>query len=134
MLAFTKVACLIEVILYENMAKIYAFMTAKRIIDSYPVRSIYITIANFVKVEENVFRHRKGGKVANAPQEISHLKYECYSYSHGAKTNTRHHSFNRTQYKLSMDHLEQTIKQETVEETCGETVGKDRCKDVRLLS
>lgn len=46
-LVSTQAAGLIEIIPHENVAKTHACVTAKGIVDVYPGRPFYITIANF---------------------------------------------------------------------------------------
>lgn len=50
-LVSAKAAGLIEVALHEKVANHHECMTAKGIMDTYPGRPFYITIANFGKAE-----------------------------------------------------------------------------------
>lgn len=52
-LVFTKAAGLVEVTPHEKVGKNHVYMTTKGIMDVYPLRTYYITTANFGKVHEH---------------------------------------------------------------------------------
>lgn len=80
----THAESLTERVLYENVARSRACMTAKAIMDVYLDSSFYSTIANFGKVDVHLSKHQKAGEVADAPVEVVHIKDKCSSYQSGA--------------------------------------------------
>lgn len=81
----TQVADLIEVLSKENIAKIQAWMDVRRITDVYRDYRLYITAANFSRVNMNLPKSQnakmpKVGLIAKVAQGIIHIKDECHSY------------------------------------------------------
>lgn len=72
-LVFTQSACRIEANSHENIAITHACVTAKGIMDVYPDRSFYSTIAYFGKVNTCLPKHEKVNEVANVPVKIVHV-------------------------------------------------------------
>lgn len=64
-LVSTKAASPVEVVLYENVAKTLACLTAKGITDVHPVRPFYIIIASLGKGDVHFPKHQKVGEVRN---------------------------------------------------------------------
>lgn len=60
-------------------------MTAKGIMKVYPGRSFYITIANFGKVDSNLYKNQNVGGVANVIKVIMDIWTERFSYRSGAR-------------------------------------------------
>lgn len=84
-------ASLIEVRNHANVAKNHACMTEKGILDVYSGHRLYVTIANFGKVEVNVREKQNVGEAVSVPDEIVHIKKDRFSYLSDAK-GTKHDS------------------------------------------
>lgn len=80
LLAFTNMASSIKLAPDENTAKYHACMTAKGIMEVYPGRPCYITIANFGKVGVHLPKQQNVGVSTNESAEIVHIEDECYLY------------------------------------------------------
>lgn len=76
---FTQAAGIVKVVLHEKVAKTYACITAKKIMDVYQSRPFYITIANFGKIDVHLAKHEKFRRLKDAPDEVVHIKDECFS-------------------------------------------------------
>lgn len=59
MLLSAQASALIEIAVPENVAKWYAYITAKATVDIYPRHPFYIAIANFGKFVVNLLKHQQ---------------------------------------------------------------------------
>lgn len=75
----TQAAGKTEILSFDKVAKTLACMTARVIMDEYPRRPSYDTIASFGKADVHLPRPRNGGEVPNAPVDIVHVNSKHYS-------------------------------------------------------
>lgn len=69
----TQDAGVVEEVTDKKGAEIHACMTAKGLTDVYLGRSVYITIANFGEVDENLPKHQRVGETAEASAETGDI-------------------------------------------------------------
>lgn len=101
----TQVAGVREAIPQENVNKNHACMTAKGFMDINPGRLFNITIATFDKIDVNLHKEQKVGKLTSPSQKIVHIKEERFLYPFGAKATKSDSQVNAVNYKPTPDFL-----------------------------
>lgn len=75
---FTQAAGPVEINPYAHVAETHISTTAKGVIEVYPGRLFYNTIANLGRADVSLPKNQKVGEGASAPQEIVHNKDELF--------------------------------------------------------
>lgn len=93
-LTSTQAVRQVEVVQDDSMAEHYAYMTAKRNMNTHPGHFSDNTIINYGNVDLHPPTHKKVGEVARWPFEIDHIKDERYLYPLRAQVNSSDNSVN----------------------------------------
>lgn len=99
-------------------------MTAKGVMDVHPARPFYIIIANFGNTDVHLPKLQNVDKVANAPEQIVHIKDERLSYPSDTKATKRDSPVIAVHYKPTAGRLHQMAEHDAVKERDEETIEK----------
>lgn len=98
----TRATGLMLVILYDNVAKIHAYMRTKRKMDVYQGSGFYVTNASFRNAEVDILKHQKANEISREPVGIVHMRDKRYSYLVGAHLSSSDSSVNAVHHKSTL--------------------------------